>query len=203
MDISVKLRMKIENVSENQNIFQLCKTDEELAEEIVVSELSNDELKELVGTQRFRKWRSEICDRIPRLYSFLHSSSRDTRIILILLYNLTTRLIGNTDIDNINMKITHSADIACCLLSYDCLLDVRDWQEQTKTLLGEDKYESMQIFLSLISRCYERATREEYEEFLVWFTKLFSLIEAKKRALTRRPKKYQEPPPPLTCCTCA
>lgn len=188
MKISELLRKKIEGTVGTNNLFQGFKTQEQIDKEPVVALMKDDELDSIQNTYEFNKFKNGIKQRLPSLYNFIAPNTRTSRIRLILLFNLVSRFPDYFREYDEEIRLTTAVDLACCLLSYEYLLEVREWQEATGTLLGKDRYDSMKIFLPLVSNCPNHATTEEYDEFSHNFSKLFVLVEAKRRALSIKRK---------------
>ena len=193
MKISVLLRSKIENTTACANIAQMSKTKEAIDRELVVSTLSEEDLGQIINSYEFKKFKTAINKRLPHQDVLTYDTCRKRQIQMILLFNMTTRYheyFKKKFSDTICFNA--SVDMACSFLSYDHFIDVRDWQKVTGTLLAIDKWDSMAVFIVFLLDCFESATREEYRQFNDSFSKLGVLIEAKRRALTRKPKKRQD-----------
>jgi hypothetical protein len=188
MRVSEKLRSIIEETNGIVNVLRENKTKEELDKEISVSKMSDKELEEILKSKKLLEFKKGIKLRLPSLYNFISNQNRVFQVRLVQLFNITSRFPDFfEEYDDYTHKTT-SVDLACCILSYDFLLEVRKWQEVTGTILGEDRYESMMTFIRLISHCYDETTDEEYEDFNTEFSRLFVLINAKHKGLTRNPK---------------
>ena len=189
MRISKTLRSIIEETNGIVNVLRESKTKEELDKELSVSEMSDSELEEILQNEKLLEFKKGIKLRLPSLYTFISNHDRRSQVRLIQLFNITSRFPGFFKEYDDYTHTTTTADLACCILSYDFLLEVRKWQKATGTLLGNDRYESMRIFIRLISHCYDETTDEEYQEFNLEFSKLFILVNAKQKGLTRNPKE--------------
>ena len=188
MLVSEKLRSIIEETNETVDVLRVNKTKEELDKELSVSNMSDKELEEILQSKKLLEFKKGIKLRLPSLCNYISNKNRVFKVRLVQLFNITSRFPEFfEEHDNYTHKTT-SVDLACCILSYDFLLEVRKWQEATGTLLGKDRYESMKIFIRLIFHCYDETTDEEYEEFNIEFSRLFVLIKAKQKSLTRNPK---------------